>query len=114
MAVLDEAMDLRPADPMAWVTKVVTDRAGDREAVQRISDEWGWISIEDLDANSQRLMQREANQRAAGSSMITQDQALAGMSVEELDAAIAAEQAEIDAEAATSADYFPHEVNEPP
>jgi uncharacterized small protein (DUF1192 family) len=46
--------------------------------------------------------------------MTTQDQALAGMSVEELDAAIAAEQAELADEAATSADYFHHEVNEPP
>jgi hypothetical protein len=99
---------------MAWVTKVVTDRAGDREAVQRISDEWGWIPTEDLDANHQRFLQREADQRAAGNRMTTQDQALAGMSVEELDAAIAAEQAGLDDEAATSADYFHHEVNEPP
>lgn len=69
MAVLDEAMDLRPADPMAWVTKVVTDRAGDREAVQRISDEWGLIPTEDLDANHQRVFcnaKRISGRRATG------------------------------------------------
>ncbi|HTI81805.1 MAG TPA: hypothetical protein VL614_15255 [Acetobacteraceae bacterium] len=61
LACLQEALDLRPIEPIAWLVKAIRSRASDRAAVERIAGDWDLVAPEDLDANAARLMQRESS-----------------------------------------------------
>lgn len=61
IAVVREALDFRPVEPISWMRRVLMDRASDRHASQRIAGDWDLVSVADLDANAARLMGRESS-----------------------------------------------------
>jgi len=61
LATLRDAEDLRPIDPVAWLTEAARDRGIKTGSLQRIADEWNLLSIDELDANAARLMKTAGN-----------------------------------------------------